>query len=1231
MKRLAIFLLFVLVVFFGFKSYGIDKTYCAKPPFIQTVVPANIMLVLDYSGSMGWAAYADRDPNGATDYQQVQTDNGVVISYYHPNKTYYGYFKPDARYSEVNEVWQEDPNGYYSGNWLNWKYMKRIDILRWILTGGKVLGRCIAVKECDDFTTYSECAANNWHGGFCYWKWLGWKSGCRRYWYKRCSALNECSESDLCTSGESVVELEDGQEIRIEDVSSYDNSKGEVVGVLQKIREQEQRPRIGAVFFSSNVFERIKLSDEYTNLINAINNTSPSGATCTKCAIDEMKDLFSEDSYAVDKYGDPYKWGVDNQTIRCAKNFLIVMSDGEWNTPDESTDSDPIRPIDTMWKGGNADLVRDLDGKQNVRTYSVAMFQSLNSSGTRALKWMAVYGNYLDLNDNGYPCNVNSYPNTSLTIPENLENQSQCNEVQKNKDGNGPYGFFSGSNPAELKTAIMDVFNEILKQASSGTATSILSEKEKVNAGILQAAFYPQKIFTSGDKNYKVDWIGSLYDWWFYYTETGSEFKANMREDTIVNKDLDICNNNGTPGGDYIIDYVFEDNKLKINAFRSSCEGDNVSSTPDEVYNGLDEAHYVWEAGEKLALESPTDRVIYTYIKDSRPSSPKDLVGLDDISSICDDNCSKLFGDDNVNGIIDDDNETYKYAKEISFNNLINYIYGEDVSGYRERVIDNDNNTWKLGDIVYSTPKVVNYDNFSVAFVGANDGMLHAFLVGKYRYDNLGVHQLVKLRDNITSNGTSELGKELWAFVPKNALPYLRFLADPDYCHMYYVDLTPTIYEIKDNFGRIEKRVLVDGMRLGGAVGCDNASVCINPPKDTCDNTSSSSCLGLSSYFALDITNPLHPKFLWEFTDPDLGFSYSGPTLIKEYNLDNNTMRYYIMFASGPTDYKGESGQDLDVFILELNDDFTIKSVIKKDLSDSFTDLKNAFAGEMSPEGIVDKDFSSGKMVTKAVFFGVVYNDNSSWKGNVIGVKGLNSGDPKNWQFFELFKNPIGPVVVPISYYRCGDKWFLYFGTGRYFYRDDDPDNSTGGVNKLYGIKIDKCINSSGTSFCTLGNGDLYASNDSCYHISDDLYGWYQDLDPAEDNYNKERDITGTTLSSTGAVFFTTTEPTSDICGFGGRSRMWGLNCASGQSLVHQTCQVTGNIVGVLLLQTSVGKITAFNVNINPNNPEGSVNPFVKVNEKATNWTVGTAPPNKSALVERPTRSPAQILYEIEK
>ncbi|WP_156919078.1 hypothetical protein [Hippea sp. KM1] len=790
----------------------------------------------------------------------------------------------------------------------------------------------------------------------------------------------------------------------------------------------------------------------------------------------------------------------------------------------------------------------------------------------------------------------------------------------------------------------MDAINNMLKQVSSGTATSVLSEKERVNAGILQAAFYPQKILINNGKSYTVDWAGSLYNWWFYTSETGQTFKSNMREDTIVNKDLDICSN-GSAGGDYIMSYEFEDNKLKIKAFKSSCTGDNVSSTADVVYDGLDEAHSVWEAGSVLAQENAMDRKIYTYVDDTQPSSPKDLVELKDLSNDSNNNLyySKLFGDENGDGTIDEETESVKYSKSITFSDLKNYIYGVDISGYRERKINPSGDVWKLGDIIYSTPKIVNYDDYAVAFVGANDGMLHAFRVGKYRYDRLGVYQLAKLRNDRTYEDTDKLGEELWAFIPKNALPYLRFLADPDYCHLYYVDLTPTIIELDNNSdGTIDKRILIGGMRLGGAVGCDNSSVCINPPEDTCDNTSayahdrdpvvssSNYCLGLSSYFALDITDPVHPKFLWEFTNKNLGFSYSGPTFIKRRN-DSGGYNYYVMFASGPTNYNGEVGQKLRLFVLRLKDDFTISSTYTINVSDELG-LGNAFGGRMSKYGVLDD--SRWYETTKAVFFGVVYKDGDNWKGNVVGVK-IDDDNPANWTIFKLFSNPIGPVIVPISYYKCNvggsKKGFLYFGSGRYFFRDDDPGKDDSDIERLYGIKIEACLESDGDTDCTLGSSALHTSENSCSYVDDTLYGWYQDLDPKGDGYNKERDITGTTVSSMDAVFFTTTEPTSDICGFGGRSRMWGMNCATGESLVHQTCNLTGRIVGTLLLQTSVGKITKFDMDINPQNPTGGSNPFTKKNDKATDWTVGTAPPNRSAIVERPTRNPAEILYEIER
>ena len=1209
-KKTYIFL-FAFVLLLSVNSYGINETYCVKPPFIQTYTPVNIMLVLDYSGSMNWSAYSGN---------------------YDSSKIYYGYFNPKDTYSQdSNGVWYIGSNGENptSGSQLNYKYMDRIDILRWILTGGDVLGGCINVYSCDSYWTQSSCDANP----LCEWgQWLFW-GWCENKSY--CNSLNkqECENNELCQYGKPVVITNDGIEIKLQDVSSYDPSKGKVIGILQKIRDQAQRPRIGSVFFSGYVFKRIKLSNQYTQLIDAINNTAPNGATCTKCALDEMYYLFSENSDAIQYYGNPYEWGTEHKVVRCTKNFNLVMSDGEWNTPDETTKSDPIRPINMMWEGGSADLVSAMEGLQNARTYSVAMFQNPDSEGTNALKWMAVYGNYDDLNGNGYPCNEYEYPNTSLTVTENLE--KHCSEVKENYNKNGPYGYFKGNNPQELKTAITSAFNEILKQASSGTATSILSKKERANMGILQAAFYPKKILSNG---YTLSWAGSLYNWWFYMSSSGQSFKSNIREDTIKNKDLDICSN-GVPGGDYIMNYNFEDSKLKIKAYKSLCTGDNATSTPAVIYSGLDKAHPVWEAGSVLAKENPMDRTIYTYVGNTQPASPQNPIQLKNVVNTKDHIYSKLFGDENGDGVIDGSGENYTYAKAITLSNLEDYIYGEDIEGYRKRTIDSSGDVWKLGDIIYSTPRTVDYDNYTVTFVGANDGMLHAFLVGKYRYDNLGAYQMVKLRDKITGENTSELGKELWAFIPKNSLPYLRFLSDPDYCHLYYIDLTPSIIELKDSSGNIYKRILIGGMRLGGAVGCDNSSVCINPPKDTCDNVtayapgkdpanSSNYCLGLSSYFALDITNPIQPKFLWEFTDKDLGFSYSGPAFIKR-TLADGSNAYYVMFASGPTDYDGDSGQKLRLFILRLNNNFTISSTYKINISDKLG-IGNAFGGSMSTYGITD---SNG--YTKDVFFGISYNNNGIWNGNVIGIK-PNSDNPENWTFFKLFVNPIGPVTVPISYGECSvngvNKGFLYFGTGRYFFKNDDPGTSNSDIDKLYGVNINSCINSVGDTNCTVNNkADLYPSSETCSQLDNSVYGWYQDLDPKEQSYNKERDITGTTLSSMNAVFFTTTEPTSNICGFGGRSRMWGLNCATGESLTNQTCNTTNSVVGTLLLQTSVGQIAKFDISINPSKTQGNKNPFTQKNGKATNWIVGTASPNKSALIEKPKMNPIDILYEIEK
>ena len=120
-----------------------------------------------------------------------------------------------------------------------------------------------------------------------------------------------------------------------------------------------------------------------------------------------------------------------------------------------------------------------------------------------------------------------------------------------------------------------------------------------------------------------------------------------------------------------------------------------------------------------------------------------------------------------------------------------------------------------LGGIADSRPLVVPYENSqSVIFVGANDGMLHAF-------------------DDAT-------GEELWGFIPYELLGRLKDLPKANR-PQYYVDGSPKAYLTES------QKIIVFGLGKGG-----------------------------SNYYALDVTDPDNPKFLWKIGPETTGYSEMG-------------------------------------------------------------------------------------------------------------------------------------------------------------------------------------------------------------------------------------------------------------------------------------------------------------------------------------------------------------------
>ncbi|MDQ7055804.1 MAG: PilC/PilY family type IV pilus protein, partial [Persephonella sp.] len=402
----------------------------------------------------------------------------------------------------------------------------------------------------------------------------------------------------------------------------------------------------------------------------------------------------------------------------------------------------------------------------------------------------------------------------------------------------------------------------------------------------------------------------------------------------------------------------------------------------------------------------------------------------------------------------------------------------------------------------------------------------------------------------------------MWGFIPKNALPYLRYLADPDYCHIYIHDLSPYIIKIDYNNDSNEEVILIGGMRLGGGCGCSSTTDCVNPPSDVCSDPTLNNCIGRSSYYALDITDPENPKFLWEFSHKDLGFSFSGPAYIKRFDSSAN-LKHFVLFASGPTSRNGYSAQSLKIFVLDL---VTGNLLLEKD----FPDLNNAFGGKLFTDGLdVNEDGQ-----TDYVFLGYTKKTGSATAhGGLIKIW-TGDSDPNNWDFNSAMLNfANNPVTARVETGKCFNVWYLFFGTGRYFYKEDDDQN----INALYGVPF-LCDANNNCPTGTINPVHSATVNLACGNIGDPTQGaWMIELDNSTDILLKERNISSPSFIKN-IVFFATTQPNKDLCGYGGYSRAWAMNCATGDAVSSDRCPgYTINIEKIkYLLQLSGGNIEQF-------------------------------------------------------
>jgi len=417
-------------------------------------------------------------------------------------------------------------------------------------------------------------------------------------------------------------------------------------------------------------------------------------------------------------------------------------------------------------------------------------------------------------------------------------------------------------------------------------------------------------------------------------------------------------------------------------------------------------------------------------------------------------------------------------------------------------------------------------------YVGANDGMLHAF--------------------------NALTGNEVFAFIPNGVFANLANLSNPTYNvnHQFYVDGSPTAGDVKFN-DNTWHTVLAGGLNDGG-----------------------------NSIYALDITTPpsappppglestIANNVLWEFTDPHMGLSYSQPAFALTNDIAStnaNPNGFLLFFGSG---YNNSDGNP---YLYAVNPQSG--QIVSKDVSQAGQPLGaiNLCNAPGVPAGTCNPALPNGLSgVTVINNVGIIgAPDTTVYAGDLQGnlwKVDISAPDPKNWVVTLLFQardslgnpQPITdtPVVTLSPAFPSAPGTVVYFGTGQYLGTPDTVsvntqsfyavlDNNTGTPLARSNLvqqtltSTSEVINGNNVTLRTVTNNTVNWSTQ---------YGWYMDLP-----IPGERVVTNPRIFS-GEVVFTTFVPSpAALCAGGGQSFLMVLNYSTGGAFPTPQLDINGD------------------------------------------------------------------------
>lgn len=417
-----------------------------------------------------------------------------------------------------------------------------------------------------------------------------------------------------------------------------------------------------------------------------------------------------------------------------------------------------------------------------------------------------------------------------------------------------------------------------------------------------------------------------------------------------------------------------------------------------------------------------------------------------------------------------------------------------------------------LGDIVHSSPVFVEGkvppvgtdDTDDTVYVGANDGMLHAF--------------------------DAESGKERFAYVPSGVnLANLAELTSQDYKHHFFVDGPIVVSDRSQTRTTTHpngRNILVGTLGRGG-----------------------------KGIYALDVTDVEsfgQSNVLWDLggseVDADMGYAIGNPIVVRLNSGDLG-----VIIPSGVSDDDPAIGSDktiLFVYNLETGD-----QVAKIDTGVDSGGLFSPRGWDDDGDGTVDFVYA-GDLAGNLWKFDLSASDENLW--SVVGDKPL---------FTAVVSGRAQPITggVSISIDPATFTRWVFFGTGRLLSDADLDDRS---VQSIYGVMDDddeatitrgdlqqRSIISEGTDAV----GRNLRGFEETGPLADDKLGWYVDLlDPPDGVAEGER-IVGVPQTLAGVLLLTSGMPSKDACEPDGSGFVYAMDAYTGTSTSQQFFKIDVN------------------------------------------------------------------------